>query len=160
MSPRGIKLYLKFPTVYKTATSSKERIIKERDIHLYSHNPVTNFPPCSLIIRTSESHIRTRTDASVSKRPINHRDTRINVSYTVHVSGKRNNLETNDQWIARPHGGRIVIVQYMYLYRIITTVDFHPCTIRAKDTCYIEETDTGIHQSGTAHCEFGCHPYE
>lgn len=110
-----------------------------------------HFPLCSLIIVTSKSHIRNPTFAATNgrERPINHRDTRINVSY-------------------RPHPGNAIIWKLMagglpdpppsdvYAWRIAYTKGFHPRHARAREG-YVEKR-TGIHQSRTAHCEFGCHP--
>lgn len=58
--------------------------------------------------------------------------------------GKRNNLETNGQWIARPSGGCM---------RIGSPTGGFSSPMREGYT----EKRTRIHQSGTGHCEFGCH---
>lgn len=72
--------------------------------------------PFSLII-TFESHIRNPTYTSVSKRPINHRDTRINVSYRPRP---RNVIiwKLMASGLLGPSGGCMRVGS--------TTVDFHP----------------------------------
>lgn len=58
----------------------KRKQSKISKIEISSDLAIAIFFPSSLII-TFESHIRNPTYTFVSKRPINHRDTRINVSY-------------------------------------------------------------------------------